>query len=134
MPYCTRPKIRGDRERCDRWNRTAMSHRVALGEAAREVADHQSFAGALEPAHELADAYPASSRAVGSCDGEVLVGIDGEAARLHLVDAFASHQLAKLLGFALLIGHAGKAEEIDGGVDAALFRQADRGAHVFPAI
>src|SRR5438552_3888438 len=83
--------------------------------SAREVADHQAFARALEPAHELADADARPAGAVRARHREILVGIDGEAARLHLVDALAPDQLAELFGLALLIGHAGKAEQVDGG-------------------
>src|SRR5258708_30770496 len=94
-----------------------------LLQSAREVADDQPFARPLEAPEQLAQSEARPACAVAARHREVLIGIDGQAARLHLIDALACHQLAELLGLALLIGHAREAQEVDGGVHAATRRQ-----------
>ena len=62
---------------------------TALVQTAREVADHQTPAGALQPRDDPRDPDASTPRRVPCGQREILVRIDGEAARLHLVDAGA---------------------------------------------
>src|SRR3989454_11947977 len=115
---------------------TRMSDRprTALVQAAREVADHQAPAGPLQPGDEPRDPDPGTSRRVLHGQGKVLVGIDGEAARLYLVDAGAGDELAELVHLPLLIGDAGEREQVQRRVDTAPAGEADRLLHFFPAV
>src|SRR5256885_383141 len=78
--------------------------RTALVQAAREVADRQAPAGPLEPGDEPRNPEPGTSRRALHGQGEVLVGIDGETARLYLVDTGAGDELAELVHLPLLPG------------------------------
>src|SRR6266567_2483117 len=101
---------------------------------AGEVADQKPPAGPLQAAQQGGDADALASRRGAAGDGQVLVRIDGEAARLHLVDAAARDQLAQLLHLALLVRHAGEREQVERRVHAAPLRETDGLVDVLPAV
>src|SRR5256885_13138868 len=107
--------------------------RTALVQAAREVADRQAPAGPLEPGDEPRNPEPGTSRRALHGQGEVLVGIDGETARLYLVDTGAGDELAELVHLPLLIGDAGEREQVQCRVDTAPAGEADRLLPLLPA-
>src|SRR5207253_6096831 len=94
----------------------------------------QPTAGPLEPGDEPRNPEPGTSRRALHGQGQVLVGIDGETARLYLVDTGAGDELAELVHLPLLIGDAGEREQVQRRVDTAPAGEADRLLHFLPAV
>src|SRR5882724_7951801 len=108
--------------------------RSALAEAAREVADDQPLPGVLEAPEQPRQADAGAARGVAFRDGQVLVGIDGEAPRLHLVDPRARDQRAELLRLLLLIGDSRERQDVQRRVHATPLGESDALFDLLPAV
>src|SRR5882762_2209045 len=106
----------------------------ALAEGAREVADDQPPAGPLQAPEQSGQADAWAARGMAFRDGQVLVGIDREAPRLHLIDPRARDQRAQLLRLLLLIGDPGERQDVQRRVQAAPLGEPDGLLDLLPAV
>src|ERR1700730_13483632 len=115
---------------------TAMSGRArsALAKGAREVADDQPLPRPLQAPEQSRQADARAARGVAFGDGQVLVGIDREAPRLHLIDPCARDQRAQLLRLPLLIRDAGERQDVQSRVHAAPLGESDGLLDLLPAV